>query len=190
MKAVRKVVFWVHLMLGCLAGLVILTMSVTGILLAFERQINAKADAPAVMQSQTSAAGQAPVDTLLAKLKSSGQGVPSQLVVHSSAKAPVEARYGREKTLLLNPWTAEVIGQPSESTRAFFGALECVHRSVGLGMRSAAGRGIAGAANLAFLFMLISGIYLWLPKVWSAASIKSTLLFRPGLEGRARVELT
>jgi uncharacterized iron-regulated membrane protein len=161
-------------------------MSVTGILLAFERQINAKADAPAVLQGQTSTGGQEPVDTLLANLKSSGQGVPSQLVVHSSAKDPVEARYGREKTLFLNPWTAEVIGQPSESTRAFFGAVERVHRSVGMGMRSAAGRGITGAANLAFFFMLISGLYLWLPTMWSAASVKSRLLFRRGLAGRAR----
>ena len=65
MKAVRNVLFWLHLTLGCLAGLVILTMSATGILLAFERQINAKADAPAVFQTQTSDAGQAGVDTLL-----------------------------------------------------------------------------------------------------------------------------
>ena len=94
-KLCARLCFWVHLTLGCLAGLVILTMSVTGILLAFERQINAKEDAPPMLQSQTSAAGQAPVDTLSAKLKSSAEGVPSQLVVHSSAKAPVEARYGR-----------------------------------------------------------------------------------------------
>ena len=186
MKAVRKAVFWAHLAVGCAAGLLILTMSVTGILLAFERQINAKADEPAVLASQTSTAGQAPVDILLAKLNSSGQGVPSQVVLHSSAKMPVEARYGREKSLLLNPWTAEVIGQPNESTRGFFGAVERIHRSVGLGMRSALGRGATGAANLAFLFMLISGLYLWLPKVWSAASVKVRCLFRRGVKGRTR----
>lgn len=185
-RAVRRLVFWIHLGLGCAAGLVILTMSVTGILLAFERQINAKADAPAVLQGQTNTAGQASVDLLLDRLRSSGQGTPTQLVVHSDADAPVEARYGREKTLLLNPWTAEVIGQPNESTRAFFGAVERVHRSVGLGMGSAVGRGITGAANLVFLFMLISGVYLWLPKVWSAASVKARAVFRRGVKGRAR----
>jgi len=186
MKAVRRVVFWLHLTLGCVAGLVILTMSVTGILLAFERQINAKADAPAVLQSQTSAAGQAPVDALLDRLKGDGQGMPTQLVLHNSPKMPAEARYGREKTLFLNPWTGEMIGQPNESTREFFGAVERVHRSVGLGMRSAMGRGITGAANLMFLFMVVSGIYLWIPKVWSATSLRARTWFRGRLTGRAR----
>ena len=186
MKAVRSVVFWLHLTLGCVAGLVILTMSVTGILLAYERQVNARADAPAVLERQTSTAGQAPVDTLLDKLKSGGQGMPTQLILHSSPTAPVEARYGREKTLFMNPWSGEVIGQPNESTREFFGTVERVHRSVGLGMRSAIGRGITGASNLAFLFMVLSGIYLWLPKVWSAPSLKARTVFRRGVKGRAR----
>jgi uncharacterized iron-regulated membrane protein len=35
----RKTVFWIHLSCGVAAGLVIGMMSVTGVLLAFERQI-------------------------------------------------------------------------------------------------------------------------------------------------------
>jgi uncharacterized iron-regulated membrane protein len=35
----RQVIFWLHLVTGVLAGLVIGIMSVTGVLLAFERQI-------------------------------------------------------------------------------------------------------------------------------------------------------
>jgi uncharacterized iron-regulated membrane protein len=186
MRKVRFVVFWLHLSVGCLAGLVILAMSVTGVLLAFERQINTWMDAPAVLQGQSDETAQAPLDSLLAALKNSGQGIPSQLVLHNSPYTPVEARFGRERTLYLNPWTAEVIGQPSESTRAFFGTVERVHRSLGLGMQSAFGRGITGAANLAFMFMLLSGMYLWLPKVFNLTSLKSRLLFRRGLGGKAR----
>jgi uncharacterized iron-regulated membrane protein len=186
MKAVRAIVFWLHLAVGCVAGLVILAMSITGVLLAFERQINAWADAPAVLQGHSDAAPQAPLDSLLADLKSDGRGVPSELVLHNSANSPVEARFGREQTLFLNPWTGEIIGQPSDATRAFFSTVERVHRSLGLGIQSAFGRGITGAANLAFLFMLVSGIYLWVPKVLNLTSLKRRLLFRRGLEGRAR----
>jgi uncharacterized iron-regulated membrane protein len=187
MKVVRTTVFWLHLAIGCMAGLVILAMSVTGILLAFERQIDAWADAPAVLQEQSdSTAAQAPLDSLLTGLKSNGQGVPSELVLHNSVNAPVEARFGRKRTIYLNPWTAEIIGQPSETTRSFFGTVERVHRSLGLGMQNAFGRGLTGAANLAFLFMLLSGLYLWIPKVVSSATLKSRLLFRGGLRGRAR----
>ena len=35
----RRVLFWTHLAAGSLAGIVILIMSVTGVLLAYERQI-------------------------------------------------------------------------------------------------------------------------------------------------------
>jgi uncharacterized iron-regulated membrane protein len=186
MKAVRAIIFWLHLTIGCVAGLVILVMSITGVLLAFERQINDWADAPAVLEGHADTAPQAPLDSLLADLENNGRGIPSELVLHNSASSPVEVRFGRERTLYLNPWTGEMIGQPSEATRAFFGTVERVHRSLGLGMRSAFGRGITGAANLAFLFMLVSGIYLWVPKVLNLTGLKRRLLFRRGLEGRAR----
>jgi uncharacterized iron-regulated membrane protein len=186
MKAVRAIIFWLHLGVGCVAGLVILAMSITGVLLAFERQINSWADAPAVLQGHSDAGPQAPLDSLLADLRNNGRGVPSELVLHNSADSPVEARFGREQTLYLNPWTGEIIGQPSDATRAFFSTVERVHRSIGLGMQSGFGRGITGAANLAFLFMLVSGIYLWVPKVLNLTSLKRRLLFRRGLEGRAR----
>ena len=152
MRFARAVLFWAHLAVGCVAGLVILAMSVTGVLLAFERQINAVADAPAVLQGQSDSEEPASLDLLMARLKSDGQGEPSELVLHNNSNAPVEARFGRERTLYLNPWTGEVVGQPSEATRAFFGAVERIHRSLGLGMQSAFGRGMTGAANLAFLF--------------------------------------
>jgi uncharacterized iron-regulated membrane protein len=40
----RKIIFWLHLTAGVLAGTVILVMSATGVLLAFERQIVAFAE--------------------------------------------------------------------------------------------------------------------------------------------------
>jgi uncharacterized iron-regulated membrane protein len=186
MKAVRAIIFWLHLAVGCVAGLVILAMSITGVLLAFERQINNWADAPAVLQGHSDDSPQAPLDSVLEDLKRNGRGIPSELVLHNSADSPVEARFGRERTLYLNPWTGEIIGQPSDATRAFFNTVERLHRSLGLGMQSAFGRGITGAANLAFLFMLVSGIYLWVPKALNLTSLKRRLLFRRGLEGRAR----
>jgi uncharacterized iron-regulated membrane protein len=150
MKVVRTTVFWLHMGVGCVAGLVILVMYVTGLLRAFERQINTWADVPAVLQEQSdSTAAPAPLESILAGLKSNGQGVPSELVLHNSGNAPAEARFGRKRTLYL-------------------------------------GRSATGAANLAFLFMLVSGLYVWLPKVLSVTSLKSRLLFRRGLQGRAR----
>lgn len=183
MKIFRPVIFWLHLIVGCVAGLVIFAMSVTGVLLAYERQIGNWINTPAVIQGQSSA--QVPVDSMLANLAGNGQGTPSDIVLHSDPKAPVEVRFGRERTLYLNPWTAEVIGQPSQAARGFFGAVEQIHRNVGLGMQSKLGRGTTGASNLMFLFIVISGCYLWLPKIFTAANLKMRLLFRRGLKGKA-----
>lgn len=186
MKLFRAVVFWMHLAVGCAAGLVIAAMAATGILLAFERQIATWADAPMVLQSGSDSPFQLALDSILTILKNDGQGIPTQLVVRNSLKTPVEARFGRERTLFLNPRTAEIIGQPSGTARAFFATVERFHRSLGLGMQSAFGRGITGAANLAFLFMLLSGIYLWVPKLFTFNGLRNRLMFRGGLKGRAR----
>ena len=186
MKSIRATFFWLHLAAGCLAGLFILAMSVTGILLAFERQINASADRPAMLEDAPPSHPPASLDSAIAALEKDGQGVPTQVVLHSAPQSPIEARFGRERTLLLNPSTGEVVGTQSETTRAFFGTVERLHRSLGLGMQSALGRGITGGANLAFLFMLLSGLFLWFPKVVNFTSLKQRLLFRRGLGGRAR----
>lgn len=186
MKSVRKLFFWLHLLAGCVAGVVILVMSVTGAILAFERQITAQVDAPAVLQGKADTSERLPVDSILAVLRSNGQGMPAELVLHSQATYPVEARYGRFDTLYLNPWTAEIVGQPSEGTAHFFGTVERIHRTIGLPVQSRFGRGITGAANLGFLFLLVTGAYLWWPRLFRWSSLRNRFLFRGSLSGKAR----
>src|SRR5690606_15578679 len=47
-------------------------------------------------------------------------------------------------------------------------------------------RAITGASNLAFLFLVISGIYLWLPRLWKWAMFRARLLFTRAPNARAR----
>ena len=59
-----------------------------------------------------------------------------------------------------------------------------------LGDRTASGRAIGkaitGACNAAFLFLALSGLYLWWPRRWNRAAMRLSLWFRRGLAGRAR----
>jgi len=48
------------------------------------------------------------------------------------------------------------------------------------------GRAITGACNLGFLFLVVSGFYLWWPAALSWSRIRSVLLFRRGLPAKAR----
>ena len=47
------------------------------------------------------------------------------------------------------------------------------------------GRAIADAANFLFLFLVVSGFYLWLPRVWSSQRVRSIILFRRNLSGKS-----
>ena len=71
MKLFRKILFWSHLAVSVVGGLVILVMSVTGVLLTYERQIIAWADTRAC---QVSGTAKLPVEDLLAKVRESQPG--------------------------------------------------------------------------------------------------------------------
>jgi uncharacterized iron-regulated membrane protein len=47
-------------------------------------------------------------------------------------------------------------------------------------------RAVTGAANLAFLGLAISGVYLWWPRQWTFTRLKSVTVFDTRLRGRAR----
>ncbi len=73
--------------------------------------------------------------------------------------------------------------------RSFFRVVVNWHRWLGAsgeGQGRTVGRAVTGACNLAFLFLVVSGFYLWWPRTWTRKSLRSVTWFRRGLEGRAR----
>ena len=163
-----------HLCAGCLAGLVIFIMSVTGVLLAFERQINDWADS-----GYHSSAGERRFAL------ESIQGAPTVTIRRETA-TPVELRYGKEKLLYLDRASGKVLGEGSKKTRAFFQKIETVHRALGTPLRGGFGRPITAACNLLFLGLITSGMYLWIPRRWNWKSLSPVIWFRRGLRGKAR----
>jgi len=169
----RKTLFWTHLVAGVAAGAVILIMSLTGVILTCQSHVIAW-QARGFRVTPPPGAARLPAETLLAGV--AGQR-PTALTVRSDPAAPVEVSLGRDRTLFLDPYTGAVRG--ASSAPAFFHAVEDWHRWLGAGTSGrAAGRAVTGACNLLFLFLVISGIYLW----WPA----TILWFRGGLRGRAR----
>jgi uncharacterized iron-regulated membrane protein len=178
----RKILFWFHLTAGCLAGIVIFIMSVTGVTLAFERQINSWVD----RGFRVEAGGQRlPLEEIARKVGGDAKQPPT-ITVRDAATAPIEFAYGRERTLYVDPSNGKVLGEASRSTRSFFSSVERIHRSLGSELRSGPGRPITGACNLLFLFLVVSGLYLWFPKKWVLQYVRPAIWFRGGLAGRAR----
>jgi uncharacterized iron-regulated membrane protein len=185
--SLRKMLFWIHLAVGCAAGAVILIMSVTGVLLMYERQITAWFDRDFRAAPPWAGAVRLPVETMLANICSQKASMPSAITLRAALDAPAEVSFGREHVFFVDTYTGRVLGEGSRGTRSFFRTVEDWHRWLGAGSEHrAAARAVTGACNFAFLFLVVSGPYLWIPRKWSWQSVKAVTAFRGGLSGRAR----
>jgi uncharacterized iron-regulated membrane protein len=185
----RKTVFWIHLACGVTAGLVVAMMSVTGALLTYERQMVAWADREHYVGDSESSTQRRPLaEQLAAAQRHNPSFVPTTITVRNDPRAPVAFAAGRNGTLLVNPYTLAVSEQGGETLRSFFETIEGWHRWFNAtGDNRATGRAITGASNLAFLFLVLSGMYLWLPRVFKWAAFKTRLTFNAKAEsGKAR----
>ncbi len=189
MKKFRKIIFWCHLTAGVFAGIVVLIMSVTGVLLMYERQITAWADTRGYQVSQpVNIETRLPVETLFTRLhEAQPDAAPSSITVNADATTPVAIGLAGGRTLFVNPYTGEIFGEGSKSVRGFFRTVTDWHRWLGASNESrTTGRAITGACNLAFLFLVMSGFYLWFPRHLTWAQVKKVLWFRRGLVSKAR----
>lgn len=175
-RLLRPVIFWAHLCIGVVAGALILLMSVTGVMLGFERQMIAWIDgAPRV---EATGDVPLPMDTLLARVGVARADVAS-VVVKRDATQPVTMRL-RERgaeLLVVHPTTGTVLAASGDGPgRRFFSALRRWHRWVGAqgGELRARMKVLNGVANLVFLALVLSGLYLWWPRHWSLARLRAT----------------
>jgi uncharacterized iron-regulated membrane protein len=175
---VRSTIFWIHLVCGVAAGLVVLMMSVTGVLLTYERQIVAWADRTSYPAPAPGAA-RLPLEELVEATKlHRPEFVPTTIMLRNEPDAPVVLGAGRSGQLLVDPYSGAVAEPGAEGLRRFFAAVTGWHRWFNAsGESRATARAITGASNLAFLFLILSGIYLWLPRIFKWAAFKARLLF-------------
>src|SRR5688572_6677248 len=106
MKSFRKIIFWMHLTAGVTAGLIILIMSLTGVLLTYERQMIESADTPS-LTAPAGGTSRLSVEQLMEKAAAAApQGAAlSGLTLSRAASIPAFAAYGREASAWLDPYT-------------------------------------------------------------------------------------
>ncbi|NOX68915.1 MAG: PepSY domain-containing protein [Gammaproteobacteria bacterium] len=184
----RPVLFWSHLVAGVLAGLIILMMSVTGVILTYERQIVGWAEQS---HAQATAKGRAALsaDELLAIARETEpQGKRVTLTYRKDSDSFVKIVVDRNPQLLVDPYTGSILYTGETGAEGFLDTVMYVHRWFALsGDSRATGRAVTGFANLMFLFLLVSGIYLWLPRIWNRAILKTRMVFNPRAKtGKAR----
>lgn len=187
-RIVRSVLFWTHLAVGVLTGIVVLVMSATGTALTFQRQI-LDWSVSRHMAAPGPAAQRLPLDTLLARARATlppDQSI-STVTVKPDPGAPVTLGLGARRYAYVNPYTGELL-PANDALQTFYFEMERWHRSMamGEGLRGRPGVTITGAANLGFLFLIVSGVFLWIPRRFSWHAVRAVLLFEPGVRGRRR----
>jgi uncharacterized iron-regulated membrane protein len=185
----RQSVFWLHLVTGVVTGLIIFVMSVTGVLLAFERQIVAWAERDVrTVQLPASGAPRLDLDALVAGARATvPEGRPSGVMLRADPTTTVMVNFGREQTVFVNPYTGAVLGEGAKTLRAFFHMMTDWHRWLGReGENRDVGRAITGACNTAFAVMVVTGFYLWWPRRWTRQALKAVMLPNLTLRGKPR----
>jgi uncharacterized iron-regulated membrane protein len=175
----RKTIFWLHLACGVSAGVVVLMMSVTGVVLTYERQAQVWEDRSYYAEPET---GQLMLtaDQLIAASRNLEGFEASSLMLNSDPTAPVVLRQGRSRsqTQYLNPYSGQAYNPHSDTWSAFFSTVRGWHRWFNMtGDNRSSARIVTGAANLMFLFLVLSGIYLWLPKIYAQAALRARVWF-------------
>lgn len=188
MKTFRKVIFWLDLISALFAGVIIFIMSVTGALLSFERQMIefSERDAryvsvPANNERLT------PQQALEAFRAAMPDSKPASMSINNESGAAWQIGLGRDGIVFVDPYSGSITGESNKTIRGFMSELRSWHRYVALsGDQRPVGKALTGAANLLFLFLAISGLYIWLPRMLTWKLIKPVIWFRGGLHGKAR----
>jgi uncharacterized iron-regulated membrane protein len=186
--SIRTVLFWLHLSAGVAAGVVVLIMSITGVALTYEKQVLEWVDRAAWSAPSSARSERLSPETLLARVREARpEAAPTMLTLRRDPTAPATVSFEGAGAVLVNPTSGQVIGAPPGGLRTFFRAMTSWHRWLALeGTSRPVGKAVTGAANLIFLFIVLSGMYLWLPKIWSRTQFRQILWFRGRLSSKAR----
>ena len=185
MKVFRRVLFWAHLIVGVSTGVVVFVMSATGVALTYQRQVQQWADGFEALPAEA-ASEPLPLPELLRLAREERQEEPTALLLRNDPAQPVRVSFGRQ-SVETNPYTGEPLGAGAVGVRRMFRALIGWHRWLGQeGEGRAAARAITGFSNLAFLFIVISGLWLWWPRSWSWRNFRAIVFFRRRLSTKAR----
>ena len=186
---IRKTIFWVHLSSGVVAGVVILIMSVTGVLLTFQRQIVDFANRDySTVDPPHAGAERMDLDAVLAVVRSvETEAAPTSVTIRPDPAEAYVVRFGRVKTVFVDPYSGDVRGEGNIAVRDFLREIVYWHRWFGAeGENRAVARAVTGACNLAFCLLTITGLYIWWPRRWTLTAFKAVFIPNFRIKGKSR----
>lgn len=179
----KRIIFWSHLAVGLVTGLVIFTLALTGVFLTYETQIKSWFD-PSV-SATVEQAEMLSADELIAIARPVFSDQTATLDFSSDGSKPVLVKAGRHEAKMIDPYDGSFIEGTSNPTEGFFSVMENLHRNLAMGFGSIGSEAVK-LSNLAFMFLIASGAYLWLPRRWKWPFLKQNILFTKMPTAKAR----
>ena len=182
----RTLLFWPHLIAGVIAGAVILVMSVTGVILTYERQLVEWSNSDYRSQPPSAGAPRMPLEEVLTAFARSGPGAVGSVSVGAESTDALVVSSG-PRTFYLDAYSGRVLGEARQGVRQFMSDVRAWHRWLAYEDESRpTARAITGWSNVAFLFIVVSGLYLWFPRRWTWQRLRPVVMFTRGARGKAR----
>ena len=184
----RKIIFWTHLIVAVVVSVVILMLSVTGVLLTYDRQLTDWAHRQYHASARSSQTTPLSIDELLERVAGGESEIAlSAITLRPDPRKPAALNVGRGDYLYASRYTGALLNDGDSPMRHFLRSTMYWHRWFALqGSDRDFGRAITGAANFGFFLLLVSGCYLLWPRTWTFQSVRSIIIFRSDLKERAR----
>ncbi|MBE0495691.1 MAG: PepSY domain-containing protein [Campylobacterales bacterium] len=180
----KRLWFQIHWLLGLVSGFVLVIVSLSGAALSYEKEILRAINKDIYTVSVPQDANKLPLDLLLVHVREALK-IPIQAVTLSSDPRAsmgvivlgegVNAGHG--VTHYVDPYTGEIL--PALRGLSFFQVMHDLHRRLTFG---SVGKQIVGASSLLLLVLVVSGIYLYWPRI--RRSFGSSLTFNFKSKGR------
>ena len=188
MQRFRTIIFWIHLAFGVIAAIPILIMSVTGVAVAFESEILDFIDRDAIRIEPKEGVEKATVEELLAEAKERyPEHEIGSVVIPADPNRVYELRVPRQQIYYVDPYERSFEEPPSDGAHDIIHELIVWHRYLGMsGDKRELGKMIGGSFNLAFLGLILTGLYLWFPRKLARKAFEAVLFFQKRQSAKAR----
>ncbi|GGD60766.1 PepSY-associated TM helix domain-containing protein [Lacimicrobium alkaliphilum] len=186
LSKLKSLLFWSHLVAGVVAGIALFSLAATGVLLTYERQMVEWAERQYSVAPQPNRSGITTDEVVAAlhRLAPEEHHIYVRWVNREGAAIPA---WAGSQSFLLDPYTGDVLRTGAGAVATSFRFITDFHRWFALqGSAISVGRAITAYANLILLFLILSGLYLWIPRRFSWSVLKRRLLIRRTSNTQAR----
>ena len=162
---------WLHLWLGLASGLVVVIVSITGCILAFEQEIKSITQ-PYLSIEQTAGKTFLPPSFLIPLAEKSLEGKKATGILYPGPdKSAIVSSFTRKpkrsfQQVFIDPYTGKVLAVKGDSEGPDFFRF-ILEGHFNLWLPRDIGQPIVSYATVIFVVLLITGIVLWWPKKWN-----------------------